>query len=160
MFDPAWKAGCKSCSFWADNYSGAIIHLQQRDVTLITVSRAPLEKIAAFKKRMGWTFKWVSSLENDFNRDFGVTFTEEDRLKGKIDYNYSERDCLSPEAPGLSVFFKDKDGAIFHTCSCYARGLDMINGTYQFLDLVPSGRDEASMEYTQARVRHHDRYES
>jgi predicted dithiol-disulfide oxidoreductase (DUF899 family) len=159
MFDPTWEEGCKSCSFWADNYSGAITHLQQRDVTLVTVSRAPLDKIEAFKKRMGWTFKWVSSLGSDFNRDFGVTFTEEDRLKGKIDYNYAERDYFSPEAPGLSVFFKDRDRAIFHTYSCYARGLDMINGTYQLLDLVPRGRDEASMEYTQAWVRHHDRYE-
>lgn len=159
MFDPSWEAGCKSCSFWADNYAGAIIHLQQREVTLVTVSRAPLDKIEAFKKRMGWTFKWVSSSGSDFNRDFGVAFTEEDRLKGKIDYNYSERDYFSPEAPGLSVFFKDKDGAIFHSYSCYARGLDMINGTYQLLDLVPKGRNEASMEFTQAWVRHHDRYE-
>jgi predicted dithiol-disulfide oxidoreductase (DUF899 family) len=160
MFDPSWEAGCKSCSFWADNYSGAIVHLQQRDVTMVTVSRAPLDKIDAFKKRMGWTFKWVSSLGSDFNTDFGVTFTEADRLKGKIDYNYAERDYFSPEAPGLSVFAKNADGAIFHTYSCYARGLDMLNSTYQLLDLVPKGRDEASEPYTQAWVRHHDRYES
>jgi predicted dithiol-disulfide oxidoreductase (DUF899 family) len=159
MFDPSWEAGCKSCSFWADNYSGAIAHLEQRDVTFVTISRAPLDKIEAFKKRMGWTFKWVSSSRNDFNRDFGVTFTEQDRLSGKIIYNYAERSYFSPEAPGLSVFFKAADGAIFHTYSCYARGLDMINGTYQLLDLVPKGRDEASQDFTMAWVRHRDRYE-
>jgi predicted dithiol-disulfide oxidoreductase (DUF899 family) len=121
MFDPSWEAGCKSCSFWADNYSGAIVHLQQRDVSFVTISRAPLEKINAFKQRMGWSFKWVSSPHTDFNRDFGVTFTEEERDRGKIDYNYSRRDYFSPEAPGLSAFYKDAEGAIFHTYSCYVR---------------------------------------
>jgi predicted dithiol-disulfide oxidoreductase (DUF899 family) len=159
MFDPAWESGCKSCSFWADNYSGAIVHLAQRDVSFVTVSRAPIQKIEAFRKRMGWTFKWVSSLGNDFNRDFGVTFSEEDRQNGKIIYNYAERSYFSPEAPGLSVFFKDEDGAIYHTYSCYARGLDMLNGTYQLLDLVPKGRDESSLPFTMAWVQHHDRYE-
>jgi predicted dithiol-disulfide oxidoreductase (DUF899 family) len=159
MFDPSWEAGCKSCSFWADNYAGAIVHLEQRDVSFVTISRTSLDKIEAFRKRMGWNFKWVSSSGNDFNRDFGVAFTEQDRLRGSIIYNYAERSYCSPEAPGLSVFFKDGNGEIFHTYSCYARGLDMINGTYQLLDLVPKGRDEAAQEYTMAWVRHHDRYE-
>jgi predicted dithiol-disulfide oxidoreductase (DUF899 family) len=158
MFDPSWESGCKSCSFWVDNLAGAVVHLRQRDVTLVAVSRAPLEKLEAFRRRMGWPIKWVSSFGNDFNRDFGVTFTEQDRQKGKIVYNYAERDYFSSEAPGVSVFTKDESGAIFHTYSCYARGLDMINGAYQLLDLVPKGRNEEGLEFTMAWVRHHDRY--
>jgi predicted dithiol-disulfide oxidoreductase (DUF899 family) len=159
MFDPDWEAGCKSCSFWADHFSGSVAHLRQRDVTLVAVSRAPLDKIEAFRKRMGWTFKWVSSFGNSFNHDFGVTFTEQDRQNGQVTYNYGRREYGSSEMPGLSVFAKDAGGAIFHSYSCYARGLDMINGTYQLLDLVPKGRDEASLPFTMAWVRHHDRYE-
>jgi predicted dithiol-disulfide oxidoreductase (DUF899 family) len=157
MFDPEWSEGCKSCSFWADNYAGIIVHLAQRDVTMVTVSRAPLPTLEAFKQRMGWRFKWVSSFGSDFNRDFHVSFTPGER-QGDVWYNYSERRWGSPEAPGASVFYRDSDGQVYHTYSCYARGLDALNGAYQWLDLVPRGRDEAALPYPMAWVRHHDRY--
>jgi predicted dithiol-disulfide oxidoreductase (DUF899 family) len=158
MFDPSWSEGCKSCSFWADNYNGIDVHLAHRDVTMVTVSRAPLDVIEAFKRRMGWTFKWVSSFASDFNRDFQVTFTEEER-RGEVLYNYQPRRFGSPEAPGASVFYRDADGAIYHTYSCYARGLDAMNGAYQWLDLAPKGRDEDGLRSTMAWVRHHDKYD-
>jgi predicted dithiol-disulfide oxidoreductase (DUF899 family) len=158
MFDPAWTEGCKSCSFWADNYAGIIAHLAQRDVTMVTVSKAPLSTLEAFKQRMGWRFKWVSSFGSDFNRDFHVSFTPEER-QAAVWYNYAMRRFGSPEAPGASVFYRDADGQIYHTYSCYARGLDAVNGAYQWLDLVPKGRDEAALPYTMAWVRHRDRYD-
>ena len=158
MFDPSWEEGCKSCSFWADNYGGAIAHLNQRDVTMVTVSRAPLAKIEAFRKRMGWSFKWVSSSATDFNRDYGVSFTPDERESGQAFYNY-RLGRIGGEMPGLSVFYKDGSGAVFHTYSCYARGLDSVISAYQLLDLVPKGRDEADLPYTMAWVRHHDRYD-
>jgi predicted dithiol-disulfide oxidoreductase (DUF899 family) len=158
MFDPGWEEGCKSCSFWADNYGGAIAHLNQRDVTMVTVSKAPLAKLEAFRKRMGWMFKWVSSSATDFNRDYGVSFTPDERESGQAFYNY-RLGHIGGEMPGLSVFHKDGSGAIFHAYSCYARGLDMFNSAYQLLDLVPKGRDEADLPYTMAWVRHCDRYD-
>ena len=158
MFDPGWEEGCKSCSFWADNYGGAIAHLNQRDVTMVTVSKAPLAKLEAFRKRMGWTFKWLSSSATDFNRDYGVSFTPDERESGRAFYNY-RLGHIGGEMPGLSVFYKDGSGAVFHTYSCYARGLDMFNSAYQLLDLVPKGRDEADLPYTMAWVRHRDRYD-
>lgn len=158
MFDPAWQDGCKSCSFWADNFNGISLHLAARDVSLITISKAPLAKLEAFKRRMGWTFKWVSSFGNTFNRDYGVSFTSEERERGEIQYNYTKRKYFSSEAPGISVFYRDDDGTIFHTYSCYSRGLDMLNGAYHYLDLVPQGRDEASLSYPMAWVRLHDQY--
>ena len=158
MFDPGWEEGCKSCSFWADNYGGAIAHLNQRDVTMVTVSKAPLAKLEAFRKRMGWTFKWLSSSATDFNRDYGVSLTPDERESGRAFYNY-RLGHIGGEMPGLSVFYKDGSGAVFHTYSCYARGLDMFNSAYQLLDLVPKGRDEADLPYTMAWVRHHDRYD-
>lgn len=158
MFDPSWEEGCKSCSFWADNYNGVIVHLRHRDVSMVTISKAPLEKLDAFKKRMGWSFKWVSSSDTDFNQDYHVSFAPEERDKGKVYYNYELRAFGAPEAPGISVFYKDEHGNIFHTYSCYARGLDMLNGGYRFLDLVPKGRDEAGLSHPQAWVRHHDKY--
>jgi predicted dithiol-disulfide oxidoreductase (DUF899 family) len=158
MFDPSWEEGCKSCSFWADNYNGVIAHLGQRDVTLVAVSTAPLEKLETFRRRMGWSFGWVSSAETDFNRDYGVSFTPEDRAQGRNRYNYDTATFGGSEAPGISVFYKDPSGAIFHTYSCYARGLDMVNGAYQLLDLVPKGRDEGGLPYPMAWVRHRDRY--
>ena len=158
MFDPSWEEGCKSCSFWADNYGGAIMHLNQRDVAMVTVSKAPFAKLEAFRKRMGWTFKWVSSSATDFNRDYGVSFTPDERESGQAFYNY-RLGRIGGEMPGLSVFYKDGSGAIFHTYSCYARGLDMFNSAYQLLDLVPKGRDEADLPYTMAWVRHRDRYD-
>jgi len=158
MFDPAWQEGCKSCSFWADNFNGIITHLNQRDVTMIAVSKAPFEQLEAFKKRMGWSFKWVSAFHTDFNRDYQVSFTKEELEKGEVYYNYDRRKFSSPEAAGISVFYKDKSENLFHTYSCYARGLDMLNGAYHFLDLVPKGRDEAGLPYTMAWVRHHHKY--
>jgi predicted dithiol-disulfide oxidoreductase (DUF899 family) len=159
MFHPSWTEGCKSCSFWADNFNSAIVHLNQRDVTMIAISRAPLAQLEAFKKRMGWTFKWVSSFGNDFNRDYQVSFTPEEMAQDERYYNYTMGKFGQEEAPGLSVFYKDDQGNIFHTYSCYARGLDMLNGAYQHLDLVPKGRDEDGLSYTMAWVRHHDRYD-
>ena len=158
MFDPSWTDGCKSCSFWADNFNNAIVHLNQRDVTMVAVSKAPLEKLLAFQKRMGWTFKWLSSFGNDFNYDYHVSFTPEEIEKGEGYYNYATRKPFSSEGPGLSVFYTDERGNIFHTYSCYARGLDMLNGTYHYLDVVPKGRDEVRLSYPQEWVKHHDRY--
>ena len=158
MFGPGWEQGCPSCSFLSDHIDGTNWHLPQRDVTLVAVSRAPLAQIEAFKKRMGWRFKWVSSYGNDFNRDFHVSFTPEEMAQGKVYYNYAMTEFDSEEAPGISAFYQDPGGAIFHTYSAYARGLDMLIGAYNYLDLAPKGRDEAALPWTMAWVRHHDRY--
>jgi len=158
MFGPGWEQGCPSCSFLSDHIDGANLHLPQRDVTLVAVSRAPLAQIEAFKKRMGWRFRWVSSYGNDFNRDFHVSFTPEEMAQGKVYYNYAMTEFDSEEAPGLSAFYKDPGGAVLHTYSAYARGLDMLLGAYNYLDLAPKGRDEADLPWTMAWVRHHDRY--
>jgi predicted dithiol-disulfide oxidoreductase (DUF899 family) len=158
MLGPDWGEGCPSCSYLADHFDGAALHLAHRDVTLTVVSRAPLAEIEAYKKRMGWRFPWVSSHGNDFNFDFHVSFRPEE-AEGEVYYNYDMRDFESDEMPGLSVFAKDASGAIFHTYSAYARGLDRLVGTYNFLDLVPKGRDEAELPWTMAWVRRHDEYE-
>jgi predicted dithiol-disulfide oxidoreductase (DUF899 family) len=158
MFGPNWEQACKSCSFWADNFNGIVVHLKHRDVSLLAVSRAPLEKIQAFRKRLGWEFKWVSSFENDFNGDFHVSFTPEELAKGEVYYNYAMQKFPSDEAPGISVFYKNVKGEIFHTYSCYSRGLDMLNVAYHYLDLVPKGRDEEGLSFSMAWVRHRDRY--
>ena len=160
MFGPDWKEGCRGCSFWADNFNGPGIqlHLQQRDTTMLAVSRAPLPKLKAFQKRMGWNFKWVSSGRTDFNYDYGVSFHEKDLKKGPVTYNYAARKTDSEEMPGLSVFYRDKAGNIFHTYSSYARGLDMMNTVYQYLDLTPKGRDEDKLEFTMEWLDFHDRY--
>lgn len=158
MFGPGWEAGCPSCSYLADHFDGSLIHLANRDVTLVVVSRAPMAQIEAFKKRMGWRFKWVSSFDSDFNSDYHVSFTKEGAAKGKGDYNYELVEFPSEEAPGASVFYKNGEGELFHTYSSYARGLDILVGTYNFLDLVPKGRDEDGLAFTMAWVRHHDRY--
>lgn len=158
MFGPGWSEGCKSCSYLADHFDGAAIHLAHRDVTLGAISRAPYAEIGAFKKRMGWKFPWVSSFGNDFNFDYRVSFTDEEVAKAKGEYNYTEIKVPFEELPGLSVFFKDANGEIFHTYSTYARGLDILVGTYNFLDHAPKGRDEAGLAHTMAWVRHHDKY--
>jgi predicted dithiol-disulfide oxidoreductase (DUF899 family) len=158
MFDPEWSEGCKSCSFLADQYNPSVVHLKQRDVSMVTVSRAPLEKLLSFRKRMGWTFKWASSFGNDFNRDFHVTFTAEELASKTANYNYDFKLFPVTEAPGISVFFKDDEGNIFHTYSSYARGLDIFLSTYNLLDIVPKGRDEDGLRYTMEWIRHHDRY--
>ena len=159
MLGPDWEEGCPSCSFLTDHFDGANIHLAQRDVTFVAISRAPLAEIEAFKRRMGWRFPWVSSFASDFNFDYHVSFA--DVAVGKDgDYNYERQEIVSDEMPGASVFYKDETGGVFHTYSAYARGLDILVGAYNFLDLTPKGRDEAELPWTMAWVRHHDRYES
>jgi predicted dithiol-disulfide oxidoreductase (DUF899 family) len=159
MFDPSWEEGCKSCSFWVDNFDGIVVHLNHRDVSFALVSRAPIATLEAYRTRMGWRVKWVSSLHTDFNRDYHVSFTPDEMAQGQAYYNYAVGPFPAPEGPGISVFLRDTDGAIYHTYSCYARGLDMVNGAYHLLDLVPKGRDEAGLAYTMEWLRHHDRYE-
>jgi len=158
MFGPGWKEGCPSCSFLADTFDGAAVHLAQRDVNFVVVSRATLPEIEAFKKRMGWRFNWVSSSGSDFNFDYHVSFSKDDKAKGKVYYNYDMTDFPSEEAPGTSVFYKNEAGEIFHTYSSYARGLDILLCAYNYLDLTPKGRDEDSLAHPMAWVRHHDRY--
>lgn len=160
MFDPEWDEGCKSCSFLADHYEPAVVHLAQRDVTLVTVSRAPLAKLESFRKRMGWGFKWMSSLHSDFNRDYHVTFAPKELAGGEVWYNYAATAFPMTEGPGISVFRKDGSGNVFHTYSSYARGLDMFIGAYHLLDIVPKGRDEDALAFSMEWLRHHDRYEA
>jgi predicted dithiol-disulfide oxidoreductase (DUF899 family) len=157
MLGPDWDEGCKSCSFWADSFDGIPIHLNHRDVTFTAISRAPLAKIEAYKQRMGWSFPWVSSYGSDFNYDFHVSFTEEQLAAGKVDYNYG-LDEGEEELPGISVFYRNERGEVFHTYSCYSRGIDMVNGAYQLLDLAPKGRDEDGLEFSMEWVRRHDQY--
>jgi predicted dithiol-disulfide oxidoreductase (DUF899 family) len=159
MLGPEWEAGCKSCSFWADGFDGVDVHLAHRDVTLVAVSRAPYPKIAAYRARMGWRFPWVSSHGSSFNFDYQVSCTAEQLAAGKTVYNYALTDNTMSELPGLSVFFRDGE-QVFHTYSCYARGLDALNAAYQLLDLVPKGRDEAGLPYGMSWVRRHDEYGS
>jgi predicted dithiol-disulfide oxidoreductase (DUF899 family) len=159
MLGPDWEEGCKSCSYLADHFDGPAIHLPHRDVTLLVVSRAPWPEIEAYKKRMGWHFKWVSSHGNQFNFDYHVSFTKEEEEKGKVSYNYETTGFMSDELPGLSVFYKNEEDDILHSYSTYARGLDMLVGTYQFLDLVPKGRDE-DPDSTMDWVRRHDEYKT
>ncbi len=156
MFAPSWKAGCPNCSFWADNFDGAIVHLNQRDVTMIAVSRALYAKLAAYRKRMGWKFMWVSSSGTDFNFDYQASFTPEEVTKERALYNFTLQDPGDSEREGISVFYKDPKGRVFHAYSTYARGIDMINGAYHLLDLVPKGRDEG--DRGQFWVRRHDEY--
>jgi predicted dithiol-disulfide oxidoreductase (DUF899 family) len=158
MFGPGDRDGCPHCSFWADNFNPNIVHLNHRDVTMLAVSRAPLKKIARFRRRMGWTFKWVSSHGSDFNYDFNVSFTPEQMRKGSGVYNYRNGPTLCEDREGVSVFYRNGRGQVFHTYSCFARGLDMMNTAYQYLDLVPKGRDEADSDFPQFWVRYHDRY--
>jgi predicted dithiol-disulfide oxidoreductase (DUF899 family) len=160
MFNPEDDEGCLHCSFWADNFNGIGVHLNHRDVTFVAISRAPLAKIEPFKKRMGWSFKWLSSFKTDFNYDYGVSFTPQQIQSGSAVFNYSKTDPGMEDREGASVFYRDASGAVFHTYSCYGRGIDMLNGAYHFLDLVPKGRDEAGLEDPQAWVRYHDRYEN
>jgi predicted dithiol-disulfide oxidoreductase (DUF899 family) len=141
-----------------DNFNGITVHLNYRDITMVAVSLAPYEKLAAYKRRMGWTFPWFSSVGSDFNFDYHVSFRD-DEIGAKAEYNYAKQEIDSDEMPGASVFYKNETGAVFHTYSAYARGLDILVGTYNFLDLTPKGRDEAALPWTMAWVRHHDKYE-
>ena len=159
MFPPEWEAGCPHCSFWADNFDGAPVHLRARDVSFAAISRAPIGKIVAYKQRMGWSFPWVSSGETDFNYDFGASFTPEDVAGHAPVFNYGS-DPGFEDREGISVFVRNEAGRIFHSYSTYARGIDAVNGTYQFLDLVPKGRDEPANGDSQFWVRRHDEYGS
>ena len=143
MFAPEWDEGCKSCSFWAESFDHIPIHLAHRDVTFLAVSRAPLEKLQVYARRFGWTFPWVSSAPSDFNYDFNVSFRPEELESRKASYNYEPAQYLRSDLPGVSVFARDRGGAVFHTYSSYARGIDALNVAYQYLDLVPKGRDES-----------------
>jgi predicted dithiol-disulfide oxidoreductase (DUF899 family) len=156
MFGPDWEAGCPHCSFWADNFDPVIVHLNQRDVTMVAISRAPLAKIEAYRKRMGWSFEWLSSAGGDFNFDFQASFRPEDLAKGEVFYNFRTQAHTGSEREGASVFYKDQ-GRIFHTYSTYARGIDLMNTAYNYLDIAPKGRDEQGR--SQFWVRRRDEYE-
>jgi predicted dithiol-disulfide oxidoreductase (DUF899 family) len=156
MFGPDWAEGCPSCSFWADTLDGTAIHLAHRDTTLVLASRAPFERLDAYRRRMGWSLRWVSSGGSDFNRDFGVSFDGEERATGT--YNYRPGGFPASEAHGLSVFARDPDGSVYHTYSAYGRGIEEVNGAYGLLDLTAKGRDEANLTWTMAWLRRHDQY--
>lgn len=158
MFAPGWEEGCPGCSFIGDHLDGAITHVNQRDITLVAVSRAPRVRFEPFRKRMGWKFKWLSSAGTDFNFDYRVSFTKEQIAKGKLDYNYGSDTPPHEEHPGASVFYQDDRGHMFHTYSTYARGLDQLLGAYNWIDLTPKGRNEEALSFPMAWVRHHDRY--
>jgi predicted dithiol-disulfide oxidoreductase (DUF899 family) len=156
MFGPDWAAGCPHCSFWADNFDEIIVHLNQRDVTMVAVSRAPYEKLRAYEERMGWKFKWLSSGDGEFNYDFDVSFTPDEMKSKAAFYNFKKGDPGVADREGVSVFYKDASGAVFHTYSSYARGIDVLNTAYHYLDLVPKGRDEGGR--SQYWVKRHDEY--
>lgn len=156
MLAPGWEEGCPSCSFMADHTDGMNVHLAHRDVTFVAISRAPLAEIERFRRRMGWQFKWVSSYGSDFNQDFYVSFTPQE-AKGQVYYNYALQPFECEELPGVSVFYKDEADSVFHTYSTYRRGVEVMMGAYNLLDLTPKGRDEG--DGPMAWVRHHDRYE-
>lgn len=160
MFGPDWDAGCPSCSFWADNFDGIDIHLAQRDIRFIAISKAPWASISAFRQRMDWRFTWLSSQQSDFNFDFQVSFDAADSEGKQVDYNYGKIDYFMDELPGVSVFARDESGTVFHTYSTYARGLDLLNGAYNYIDLTPLGRNEIGDDANQGWVRRHDEYDS
>lgn len=150
MFAPEWEAGCKSCSFWADNFERNVLHLAHRDATLVAISRAPIEKLEAFKARLGWTFEWASSGRSDFNYDYRVSFR-----KGQADqvYNFVPKTSAATDLPGISVFYRDEEGVIYRTYSAYSRGVEMVNAAFHYLDLLPKGRDEGDRPMAWLRLR-------
>ena len=167
MMGPDWQEGCPSCSFWADNYNGTQIHLAHRDTAFAAVSRTSVDNIEAYRKRMGWDFRWVSSLDSSFNFDMGVSFTPEQQASGEPHYNYGTIAFGGEEAPGLSTFIRrratDADGTggadrVFLTYQTFSRGMDMLNGTYHHLDLMPKGRDEANLDWSMQWLHRHDAY--
>lgn len=158
MFEPAWEEGCPICSFWADGWSPLEVHLNHRDVSMAAVSIAPVEKLQAYAGRMGWRFTWVSSAGTSFNRDFQVSATPEEVEEGETTYNYGQTRPYGLEHPGMSVFYRDETGRIYHTYSTYARGLEQLNAAYHYLDMVPKGRDEGGLPFPMAWVRRHDSY--
>jgi len=159
MYGPDWEEGCPSCSFWADNFNGIDIHLAHRDIAFLAISRAPFATLDAYRRRMDWTFKWVSSLGSDFNFDYHVSFTPEELEKGEMFHNFGTMRFPSSEAPGASAFFRDNDGTIYHTYSCHMRGVDMLNGAYHWMDIAPKGRDEDGLDYTMAWLERRDQYD-
>jgi len=159
MFGPDWEQGCVSCSFWADHFNGLSVHLAQRDITFVAVSRAPLQRLQAYRERLGWDFNWVSSLGSSFNEDFDVSFSPAALADSSVFYNFDWRAMTLEEAPGLSVFYQDDDGTIYHTYSCYGRGLDCFNSAYQIMDRVPLGRNEQDLPWPMAWVRRRDSYD-
>lgn len=159
MFGPEWQEACPSCSFNMDHTDPTLVHLAQRDVAFAAVSRAPISKIETFKKRLGWKFNWVSSYGSDFNYDYHVSFTPEQLAQGKVEFNFEMTQFPSGEAPGVSVFYKNKNGNIFHTYSAYGRGTETTMNTYNYLDYAPKGRDEEGLRFSMSWLRHHDRYE-
>jgi predicted dithiol-disulfide oxidoreductase (DUF899 family) len=159
MLGPGWDEGCPSCSFWADNYNGTDMHLAARDTTLVTVSRAPIGEINAYRDRMAWTFPWYSSADSTFNFDMGVSFRPEEVADGSGQYNFGTLPAFGEELPGISVFNRADDGRVFLSYQTFARGLDMLNGTYHLLDLTPKGRDEDDLDFSMAWLRRHDAYD-
>ena len=160
MLAPGWEQGCKSCSFMADHLIGAKVHLEHRDLSVLLVSRAPLAEIERFRQRMGWDFPWVSAHDSDFNLDFAVSFPPESRVDGEVFYNFHMTAFPQEEAPGISFFYKDDAGDVFHTYSTFGRGVEVMMGTYHLLDLAPRGRGEEGDAYGMQWVRHHDRYDA
>lgn len=157
MFGKDWEEGCPSCSYLADNFNGMDMHLNARDVSFWAISNGPLEKLNGYKERLGWSFNWASTNGNSFGSDFGVTFEGGEPVNGK-GYNYTDK-VFGEEMPGLSVFVKLNDGGVAHTYSTFARGLDTLIGTYNFLDMTPMGRDEDDLDFTMAWIRRNDSYE-
>ncbi|HEY0817196.1 MAG TPA: thioredoxin family protein [Rhizobacter sp.] len=160
MLAPGWEEGCSGCSFMADHVDGALPHLAARDLSFVAVSRAPLAEIERFRSRMGWQFPWVSSFGSSFNYDFHVSFTEAERARGEVFYNYGMSAFPHEEAPGVSAFIRDDEGQVFHTYSTYGRGVELMMGAYELIDIAPKGRDEAGLSHGMDWVRHHDRYET
>ncbi|KAJ8903216.1 hypothetical protein NDN08_004326 [Rhodosorus marinus] len=159
MFGPEWEEGCVSCSFWADSFDPMVIHVNQRDASFVASSRAPVEKLEAFKERMGWKFEWVSALNNRFNYDFNVSFPKEGKADDTAIYNYRPKQGDYEELPGISTFYLDKDtGKVYHQYSSYARGLDVLNSGYQLIDLLPKGRDEKDLQWSMQWLKKHDQY--
>lgn len=158
MLAPGASAGCPMCSFWADGYNPMIVHMNQRDISFVAISRSPIEQIEVYRKRMGWSFQWVSSGESTFNQDFVVYPSPAELAAGRWRYNYAEQPIRSPDMPGISVFERGSDGAIHHTYSTYGRGLDTTNAAYAYIDLTPKGRSEAGLPFSMAWVRRHDEY--
>jgi predicted dithiol-disulfide oxidoreductase (DUF899 family) len=160
MFGPGWNEGCVGCSFRSDHVDGALIHLERHDVSFVTISRAPFAEIEAFRKRMGWRFRWLSSYGSDFNYDYRVSFTKEEIAAGRVNYNYALPKFISEELSGISVFYENETGEVFHTYSTYGRGDEMLDTTYMYLDLTPNGRNETGPHFNLGDwVRHHDAYD-
>lgn len=160
MFGPGWKEGCVGCSFMADNVDSGLVHLLNHDVSYVAVSRAPYNEIVPFRERMGWSFKWVSSYKNDFNFDYRVSATEEEIAQNEMTYNYEKVPVAEKELPGMSVFYKDENGDIYHTYSTFARGAETVLSTYNILDMTPKGRNEKDGEGNLTDwVKHHDKYQ-